>query len=209
MNVMNKPGPFTLPPLPYDQSALAPVISAQTMGLHHGKHHKAYVDKLNDFVAGTEYAQLPLEDVVKRTRGDANAKKIFNNAAQAWNHGFFWKCLTPNGGGPGTKLHDAIHRDLGGHDKFKKDFIAAGVGHFGSGWVWLVSDNTGKLAIQDTHDADTPMAQGKTCILVIDVWEHAYYLDYQNRREEFLTAVVENRLNWDFAAENYARALGA
>jgi Fe-Mn family superoxide dismutase len=206
MNVMSKPQAFTLPPLPFDESALAPVISAETMRFHYGKHHKAYVDKLNDLVAGTDYALLSLDEVVKRSHRDPAAKKIFNNAAQDWNHTFFWKCLTPNGGGPRTRLHEAIDRELGGHEKFKKDFIAAGVDHFGSGWVWLVV-NKGKLAIETGHDAMTPMAEDRICLLTADVWEHAYYLDYQNRRPDFLTAVFENLLNWKFADENYARAM--
>ena len=206
MNVATKPTTFTLPPLPYDQGALAPIISAETMGFHYGKHHKAYVDKLNELVNGTDYANLSLEEVVKRSHRDAGAKKIFNNAAQAWNHTFFWNSMSPNGGGPLTRLHDAIDRDLGGYEKFKKDFVATGVNHFASGWVWLVVKD-GKLAIEDGHDAMTPMAEGRACILTIDVWEHAYYLDYQNRRVDFLTAVVENRLNWNFADENYTRAL--
>ena len=199
-------GPFSLPKLPWEEGALDPVISARTIGLHYGKHHKAYVDKLNELVAGTPYAQMPLEQVVCQTAGDKSAQKIFNNAAQAWNHTFFWSCLTPNGGGPKQALHEAITRDLGGYEKFKKDFIAGGVNHFGSGWVWLTAAN-GKLAIESGHDAMTPMAEGKTCILTVDVWEHAYYLDYQNRRPDFLNAVVENLLNWNFAGENYARAV--
>jgi Fe-Mn family superoxide dismutase len=202
---MSKPKIFALPPLPYDEGALEPTISAETMRLHHGKHHKAYVDKLNELVAGTDYAEMSLEEVVKKSGGKEKDKKIFNNAAQAWNHTFFWSCLTPKGGGPGTKLHDALHKDLGGHDKFKATFIKTGVEVFGTGWVWLIADK-GKLSIVPTTDADTPMAHGKTCLLTVDVWEHAYYLDYQNRREEFLTQVVDNLLNWDFAAENFAAA---
>jgi Fe-Mn family superoxide dismutase len=205
MNIQRKPEIFTLPPLPYDESALEPTISAETLRLHHGKHHKAYIDKLNGLVAGTDYADMSLEEVVKKSHGKAADKKIFNNAAQAWNHNFFWSCLTPKGGGPRTRVHDALHSDLGGHDKFKDAFVKAGVEQFGSGWVWLVADK-GKLAIQATHDADTPMAEGKICLLTIDVWEHAYYVDYQNRREEFLRQVVDNLLNWEFAEKNFATA---
>ena len=204
MNVMTQPKVFTLPPLPYDESALAPVISAKTMSFHYGKHHKAYVDKLNELIAGTPYAEMTLEEVVTRSSKAKKAQKIFHNAAQAWNHTFFWSCLTPKSGDPGPKLHEALERDLGGYEKFKKDFAAAGVEQFGSGWIWLVLDQ-GKLAIEKTPDAVTPMAEGKTCLLTIDVWEHAYYLDYQNRREEFLTAVIASRLDWDFVAENFAR----
>ena len=204
MNVMTKSNAFTLPPLPYDETALAPAISGKTMSFHYGKHHKGYVDKLNELVAGTPYTEMKLEDVVKRSFKAKNAQNIFNNAAQAWNHTFFWSSLTPKSGGPGPKLHAAIERDLGGYAKFKKDFAAAGVAQFGSGWVWLILDK-GKLAIETTPDAVTPVAEDKNCLLAIDVWEHAYYLDYQNRRGEFLTAVIDSLLNWDFAAENFAR----
>ena len=193
---------FELPPLPYDYEALAPTISGKTMHLHHDKHHKTYVDKLNELVAGTDLAGLELLDIVKKTKGDAAKKKIFNNAAQAWNHTFFWNSLSPKGGGPGTELHAAIDQSLGGYDKFKKDFVQAGVNQFGSGWVWLIAD-AGKLQIVSSHDADTPAADGKTCLLVCDVWEHAYYVDYENRREQFLNTVVDNLLNWDFAAKNF------
>jgi Fe-Mn family superoxide dismutase len=148
---------------------------------------------------------MSLEEIVKTTAKDASAQAIFNNAGQIWNHTFFWSSLSPKGGGPGKTLHEAIERDLGGYDKFKKDFAAAGVGQFGSGWTWLVSDK-GKLTIEKTANAMTPMAEGKNCILTIDVWEHAYYLDYQNRRGDFLAAVIDNLLNWDFAQENYARS---
>jgi Fe-Mn family superoxide dismutase len=199
--------PFVLPPLPYDQGALAPTISANTMSFHYGKHHKAYVDKLNELSAGTEFADMKLEDVIKATNKTTDAKKkpIFNNAAQVWNHSFFWTCLSPNPSQPNGELAQAISRDLGGLDKFKEDFAKEGVGQFGSGWVWLVADK-GKLAIEKTANAETPMAEGKKCILTIDVWEHAYYLDYQNRRPDFLKAVIDKLLNWDFAVQNFARA---
>ena len=209
MNVMTKVLPFTLPPLPYDENALAPAISGKTMGFHHGKHHKKYVETLNTLIEGTDYADMELEEIVRETfksRGE-KAKKIFNNAAQHWNHSFFWQCLTPKGGGKATgKLADAIARDLGGYESFKEDFAKAGEQQFGSGWAWLVADKKGKLAIEKTPDAETPMAEGKTCILTIDVWEHAYYLDYQNRRPDFLKAVIDNLFNWNFANENYQRA---
>ena len=206
MNVMAKTESFALTPLPYDEDSLAPTISAQTMRLHHGKHHKAYVDKLNELVAGTEFARMRLEDVIKATfkTSDAKKQKIFNDAAQHWNHTFFWACLTPKGGKPKGTLLFAIERDLGGLDAFKKKFAEVGVDQFGSGWVWLVSDK-GKLAIHKTPDAVTPMAEGLKCLLTIDVWEHAYYLDYQNRRVDFLNAVIERLLNWDFAAQNFER----
>jgi Fe-Mn family superoxide dismutase len=204
MNVMMKTKPFDLAPLPYDEGALAPTISSKTMSFHYGKHHKAYVDKLNELVLGTPLADMKLEDVVKTTFGDSSKQEIFNNAAQAWNHTFFWACLTPHGGKPSGALMQAIDRDLGGYETFKQDFAKQGVAQFGSGWVWLIADQ-GKLAIEKTPDAVTPMAEGKKCLLTIDVWEHAYYLDYQNRRPDFLKAVIDNLLNWDFAAQNFQR----
>jgi Fe-Mn family superoxide dismutase len=204
MNVMVKTKPFALPKLPYDESALEPIISQRTMGFHYGKHHATYVKKLNELVAGTPLADEKLDDIVKTTYMDAGRKKIFNNAAQAWNHTFFWACLTPKGGKPEGQLAAAIERDLGGYEKFKAKFAKAGAEHFGSGWVWLVSDR-GKLAIEETPDAVTPMAQGKTCILTIDLWEHAYYLDYQDKRADFLRQVSDKLLNWDFARQNFER----
>jgi len=206
MNIMTKPKLFTLPPLPYDKNALEPVISARTMEFHYGKHHKAYVDKLNELVKGTEYAQMTLEDVVKATFGDPSKHEIFNNAAQAWNHTFFWACLTPGGGKPKGELARAIDRDLGGFDKFKEKFAHEGVAQFGSGWVWLVAYDNDRIGIERTPDAVTPMAEGKKCLLAIDVWEHAYYLDYQNRRPDFLEAVTGKLLNWDFAMQNFMRS---
>jgi Fe-Mn family superoxide dismutase len=205
MNVLVKTTPFSLPSLPYDESALEPIISKQTMGLHHGKHHAAYVKKLNELVAGTPLADQKLDDIVKSTYLDASKKKIFNNAAQDWNHTFFWACMAPKSGKPEGRLAAAIERDLGGYEKFKEAFAKAGEEHFGSGWVWLVSDK-GKLAIEATPDAVTPMAQGKTCILTIDLWEHAYYLDYQDKRADFLKQVSDKLLNWDFARQNFERA---
>ena len=205
MMLMTKAKPFELAPLPYEEGALAPVISGKTMSFHHGKHHKAYVDKLNELVQGTDFAGMALEDVVKESFRNAKAQQIFNNAAQAWNHDFFWSCLCPHGAKPSKSLSQALERDLGGYEKFQEEFVKQGAALFGSGWVWLVADR-GRLAIEKTPDAVTPMAEGKTCILTIDVWEHAYYLDYQNRRPDFLKAVTEKLLNWDFAAENFARA---
>jgi Fe-Mn family superoxide dismutase len=193
--------PFALPPLPYDQSALAPTISAQTMGFHYGKHHLAYVNKLNELVQGTDYAGMSLEDVVQQSHKKAD-QAIFNNAGQHWNHSFFWKSLSPKKTEPHGKLLDAINRDFGGVEKFNEAFAQAGVAQFGSGWAWLVSDK-GALKIEKTPNAMTPMAEGRICLLTIDVWEHAYYLDYQNRRPDFLKAVLSAILNWDFAAENY------
>ena len=195
---------FKLAALPYDEGALEPTISGRTMSFHYGKHHKAYVDKLNDLVTGTKYAEMKLGDIVKATFKDSSKQELFHNAAQAWNHGFFWTCLTPNGFAPTGGLKTAIERDFGGLDKFKEDFAKQVAAQFGSGWVWLVADK-GKLKIEKTPDAFTPMAEGTKCLLTIDVWEHAYYLDYQNRRPDFLRAVTDKLLNWDFAAQNFER----
>lgn len=205
MNIVTKTGPFTLAPLPYDEGALAPTISSNTMGFHYGKHHKAYVDKLNELVTGTRLAEMTLEDVIKATSKDESKRPIFNNAAQAWNHTFFWASLTPRGGAPTGALLSALDRDFGSYEKFKEQFAKEGVAQFGSGWVWLVASG-GKLAIEKTSNAATPMAEGKHCLLTIDVWEHAYYLDYQNRRPDFLKAVADRLLNWDFATQNFQRA---
>jgi Fe-Mn family superoxide dismutase len=205
MNIVTKLKPFSLPPLPYDDDALAPVISAKTMSFHYGKHHKAYVDKLNELVAGTEYAEMKLEDVVRTTFGNPSKQEIFNNAGQAWNHTFFWTCLSPRGGKPAGDMMRAIERDLGGYEAFKEKFAKEGVAQFGSGWVWLVADGD-RVSIEKTPDAVTPMAEGKRCLLTIDVWEHAYYLDYQNSRPDFLKEVIGKLLNWDFAMQNYDRA---
>jgi Fe-Mn family superoxide dismutase len=197
--------PFSLPPLPYPENALEPTISAQTMSFHHGKHHKAYVDKLNGLVQGTKFAGMKLDEIVKATYKDGAQTAIFNNAAQAWNHAFFWPCLSPKATKPEAALADAINRDFGSLDKFHEEFAKAGETQFGSGWAWLVVDG-GKLKIEKTPNAVTPMAEGKQCLLTIDVWEHAYYLDYQNRRPDFLKAVIAKLLNWDFAAQNFKRA---
>jgi superoxide dismutase, Fe-Mn family len=198
-------GPFKLPPLPWAQDALDPVISARTIGLHHGKHHAAYVKKLNELVAGTPLADLPLERVVTETAGSEAQKKIFNNAAQAWNHAFFWNCLSPGGGAPKGDLARRVDSDLGGYDSFKKEFSKAAVECFGSGWAWLV-ERGGKLEILSTSNAGTPITMGATPLLTLDVWEHAYYLDYENRRPEFADAVIGKLLNWDFAAHQLESA---
>ncbi len=197
--------PFTLPSLPYPEDALEPVISANTLRFHHGKHHKTYVDNLNNLIKGTEYESATLENIVKDTSGKADKTPIFNNAAQTWNHTFFWNCLTRGGGGkPVGALAQKIDSDLGGYETFKKDFVQACVTQFGSGWAWLVSDG-GKLKIVKTGNADVPFTKGQTPLLTIDVWEHAYYLDYQNRRPDYATAVIDKLLNWRFAEENLPR----
>jgi Fe-Mn family superoxide dismutase len=192
--------PVTLMPLPYAEDALSPHISADTLAVHHGKHHKTYVDKTNAAIEGTELADKPLEEIVKASRGNP---KLFNNAAQVWNHGFYWMSMTPNGAKPSGDLAAAIDA-YGGMDKLAADIADKGANHFASGWVWLVADG-GKLAVEDTHDAETLGDLGadsaKTPLLVIDVWEHAYYLDRKNVRPDYLKAVLDNLLNWDFAAQ--------
>jgi len=198
-------GPFQLPALPWDQAALEPVTSARTIGLHYGKHHKTYVDKLNELVAGTKYADLSLEQVVQQSANDAEAKKIFNNAAQHWNHSFFWNCLKPGGGAPQGDLAKRIDSDLGGMDAFRAQFEKAAVETFGSGWAWLALKD-GKLQIISTSNAGTPITTGATPLLTIDVWEHAYYVDHENRRPEFVKAVIAKLLNWDFAREQLEKA---
>jgi len=197
---------FTLPPLPYQENALAPVISANTLSFHYGKHHKAYLDNLNKLIAGTEYEAATLEKIITDTAGKADKTPIFNNAAQTWNHTFYWNGLTPNGGGkPTGRIAQMIESDLGGYEQFKKDFAQAGVTQFGSGWAWLVAEG-GKLKLVKTGNADNPLTKGQVPLLTLDVWEHAYYLDYQNRRPDHLSAAIDQLLNWDFANENLARA---
>ena len=193
-------GPFKLPQLPWAEGALDPVMSARTIGLHYGKHHKAYVDKLNELVAGTPLADMPLELVIAQSAGDGEAKKIFNNAAQHWNHSFFWNCLTPKGGSPSGDLARRLDSDLGGLERFKKDFAQAAIDCFGSGWAWLVLRD-GKLEILSTSNAGTPLTMGATPLLTLDVWEHAYYVDYENRRPEYAKTVIDRLLNWDFALQ--------
>ncbi|MDI1286027.1 MAG: superoxide dismutase [Reyranella sp.] len=198
--------PFSLPKLPYADDALAPVISANTISFHHGKHHATYVKVLNELIAGTPYESLTLDEIVVRaaTDKDAAAKKIFNNAAQAWNHEFYWHSMTPKGGAPTGKIKDALDKSFGGLDAFKKAFSTAAVGQFGSGWAWLVKAKDGALKIETTSNADTPLAHGGTPLLVADVWEHAYYLDYQNRRPDHLAAWLDKLVNWSFAEANLA-----
>ncbi len=202
MNLMTKTTAIELKPLPYPENALAPTISARTMGLHYGKHHRGYVEKLNAFIEGTDFAGKDLEEIVQASFGDPQREVIFDNAAQAWNHEFLWNLLSPAGGTPEGDLAIAINRDFGSYNDFLEKFVGAGVQHFGSGWVWLVvKDNV--LSVETTANAMTPMARGETCLLCADLWEHAYYLDYQNQRLEHLTSVTVNLLNWDFAAQNF------
>src|SRR5688572_17982764 len=195
---------FALPELPYEENALEPVISARTLSFHHGKHHAGYVTMLNELVEGTPYAGRPLDEVVMRAAGDPAAKMVFNNAAQAWNHDFYWRSMRPGGGGtPSGALRDTIERDFGGLVEFRTAFAKAAAGVFGSGWAWLVVGQDGTLKIAMTDDADTPIVRGETPLLSIDVWEHSYYLDYQNRRPDYIAAWLESLINWDFAAKNF------
>jgi Fe-Mn family superoxide dismutase len=189
---------ITLPDLPYPQNALAPHISERTLEFHHGKHHKAYVDNANKLVAGTDLENLDLETIIKKSAGDPAKVGIFNNAAQVWNHSFYWKCMKPNGGGaPTGAIASKIAADFGSYEKFVEEFKNAGVTQFGSGWAWLVL-NGAKLQVTKTPNAANPLTEGMKPLLVVDVWEHAYYLDYQNRRPDYLSTFVEKLINWDF-----------
>ncbi len=193
---------FTLPELPYAKDALAPVISQETIEYHYGKHHAAYVNKLNELTQGKPLADLSLEEVVKKTWKQPNDQPVFNNAAQVWNHTFYWNCLAPKGGGdPTGKVAEAINKAFGDFKTFKEKFSTAAVGRFGSGWAWLVKTADGGVAIETTPNAETPMADGKTCLLTCDVWEHAYYIDYRNARPKYLEEFWK-LVNWDFVSKN-------
>ncbi len=188
---------FELPPLPYPKNALEPHISEETLEYHYGKHHNTYVVNLNNLIAGTEFENQSLEDIIKNSDGG-----IFNNAAQVWNHTFYWNCLSPNGGGePDGALADAINAKFGSFEQFKKDFSAACVTNFGSGWTWLVKNASGELEIVKTSNAGCPLTAGQTPLLTCDVWEHAYYIDYRNARPSYVEAFW-NLVNWDFVASN-------
>ena len=189
-----------LPALPFAPDALAPVISAETLEYHHGKHHAGYVAKVNDAVAGTPNAELTLEALIKKTAGQTNEKGLFNNAAQVWNHSFYWNCLSPNGGGnPTGAISDAITNSFGDFAAFKAKFSAAAASQFGSGWAWVVKTADG-IAIETTSNADSPLAQGKTAVLTLDVWEHAYYIDYRNARPKYIEEFWKV-VNWDHASK--------
>lgn len=191
-----------LPPLPYEMNALEPFISQKTLSFHYGKHHKAYVDKLNELVAGTTFAALPLEEVILRTAGQREYATIFNNAAQVWNHNFYWRCLIPKGGDAvPPNLLKRIKESFGDLAALKSEFAKAALDQFGSGWAWLVVDGS-ELRITKTGNGDDPLPQHLKPLLTIDVWEHAYYLDYQNRRADHVKAVLDHLLNWEFAASN-------
>ncbi|MDP2840523.1 MAG: superoxide dismutase [Syntrophales bacterium] len=193
---------ITLPELPYVKDALAPVISANTLEFHHGKHHRAYVDNLSKLIAGTDLADADLETIIRKVAGDPARAGIFNNAAQVWNHSFYWKCLKAGGGGAPTGAVAAkINAAWGSYEKFTEELKNAGVTQFGSGWAWLVLEG-GQLKITKTANADTPIARGVKPLLTLDVWEHAYYLDYQNRRPDYLAAVIDKLIDWDFVNAN-------
>jgi Fe-Mn family superoxide dismutase len=189
---------ITLPKLPFEKNSLAPHISEKTLEFHYGKHHNAYVENTNKLITGTDLAGESLENIIKKTVKDGSKAGVFNNAAQVWNHSFYWQCIKPKGGGrPTGEAAKRIDKDFGSYEKFVEQFKNAGATQFGSGWAWLVlKDN--RLEVMKTSNADTPLAHGLKAVLTVDVWEHAYYLDYQNRRPDYLTAFIEHLINWDF-----------
>jgi len=197
---------FKLPPLPYDEDALEPYISADTMVVHHGKHHRAYINKLNQLIDGTEFGNVELIDIIRAIHDAPGQRALFNNAAQSWNHEFFWNSMKPDGGGAplDSALATQMTEAFGEIDDFREAFVAAATGQFGSGWVWLVADPHGSLSIEATSNAETPLMGDLVPLLTCDVWEHAYYLDYKNRRADFVNAYLDHLVNWDFAAENLA-----
>jgi len=193
---------FQLPKLPYPENALEPQISAKTISFHYGKHHQAYVTNANKFVPGTEYEKMTIEQIIVKSANKADAAPIFNNVAQVWNHTFFWNSMKPRGGGtPSSEVEKRITKAFGTIEKFKEEFTTAATGQFGSGWAWLVEEK-GTLKIIKTSNADNPLTRGMKPIVTCDVWEHAYYLDYQNRRPDFVKAFLTNLINWEFVATN-------
>jgi Fe-Mn family superoxide dismutase len=197
---------FELPALPYPENGLEPYISALTLGFHYRKHHQGYVDNTNNLIKGTPYEGLSLEEIIKRSAGLPEQRAIFNNAAQAWNHAFYWQGMKPSGGGrPTGDLAAKISQAFGSVDGFKETFLKEAASLFGSGWAWLVKDGQ-SLKVVQTGNADTPLAHGRTPLLTVDVWEHAYYLDYQNRRKDYLDAFLAHMVNWNFVAGNLAKA---
>lgn len=199
--------PHVLPPLPYPVDALGPVISARTLSFHHDKHHRAYIEALNKVIVGTEVANLPLDQIATVTAGQPDRASIFNNAAQAWNHAFYWNCLKPKGGGEVPRaLKQKMEAAFGSVDACKRELADHALAQFGSGWAWLVFDGD-NLKVTNTGNANDPLADGLTPLLTIDVWEHAYYLDYQNRRGDHVNAVIDKLANWQFAAENLEKAM--
>ncbi len=193
---------FSLIPLPYPDTVLSPAVSAETLSFHHGKHHQAYIDKTNDAIDGTDHADKSLEEIIAAARG--NNQGLFNNSAQSWNHGFYWHSLSGESTTPSDELSAKINDAFGSMDELKQQLKDRGAGHFASGWVWL-AEKDGSLSIEETHDGDTLADSGFNPLLTIDVWEHAYYLDHQNKRPAYLDAVVEQKLNWAFASDNLAR----
>jgi Fe-Mn family superoxide dismutase len=202
IDLMEKPAMHVLPPLPYAEGALDPVISGRTIGFHYGRHHKGYVETLNKLIAGTPLETLSVEKLIAETAGKADKIAIFNNAAQTWNHNFYWSSLRPKGGGePPAALKQRIEASFGTLDACKKELVTAATTEFGSGWAWLVLE-ADKLKVVKTGNAETPLTKGAKPLLAIDVWEHAYYLDYQNRRADYVNAVLDKLINWGFAADN-------
>jgi len=195
--------PIELPKLPFEDNALAPTISSNTISFHYGKHHKTYVDNLNKAIAGTDLAEKSLVEIVRAVAGKPDKTAIFNNSAQAWNHAFYWNSLSPKSTAPSKALADRVEKDLGGMAKFKELLSAAALGQFGSGWAWLVLDG-GVLKVTKTPNAETPITTAARPLLTLDVWEHAYYLDYQNKRADYVAAVLDRLLNWEFASKNLA-----
>ncbi len=192
---------ITQPPLPYKKDALEPFISERTIEFHYGKHHKAYIDKTNELAQAAGLGSLSLEEIIKKTAGSTDQVSIFNNAAQAWNHDFYWKSMQPGARKPDERMTQMINASFPSYDDLIKEFQNAAVTQFGSGWAWLVVDQ-GKLKVTNTSNADNPLVHGQVPLLTVDVWEHAYYLDYQNRRPDYVKAVLDNLLNWEFAAAN-------
>lgn len=196
---------FKLPPLPYEKNALEPYISEKTLNFHYEKHHQGYVNNLNALIEGTPLVTLSLEEVIKSSHGSSEKQAIFNNAAQVWNHAFYWHSLTPHPKAPSQFFLEKIIQAFGSFENFKNDFKQAAVSQFGSGWVWLVANKEGNLGILKTGNAETPLTSDQIPLLTCDVWEHAYYLDYQNRRPDYVDTCMAHLLNWEFAQENYEK----
>jgi Fe-Mn family superoxide dismutase len=202
-STQRKTMPIELPKLPFEDNALAPTISSNTISFHYGKHHKTYVDNLNKLIAGTDLAEKSLLEIVRASAGKADKAGVFNNSAQVWNHTFYWNSMSPKSTSPSKDLADRIEKDFGGMAGFKEQFAAAAMGQFGSGWAWLVSDG-GVLKVTKTPNAETPITTAAKPLLTLDVWEHAYYLDFQNKRADYVAAVLDKLLNWEFASQNLA-----
>ncbi|NLD98242.1 MAG: superoxide dismutase [Fibrobacter sp.] len=203
LNLIKSTAPFELPPLPYSYTALSPSISEKTLSFHHDKHHRKYVTTTNELIKGTQYEKSTLEQIIKGTNGNAEMQKLFNNASQAWNHWFYWNSLKPGGGKtPEGKIRQIIDNSFGSYDTFVKEFSSIAIEQFGSGYAWIVKDGERLRAIK-TSNAENPIAMNIMPVLALDVWEHSYYLDYQNKRQDYVMAVISNCLNWEFAEMNY------